>query len=140
MKHLFTCFAACLFLSCCQNAEKSKTAEIQAKAQDVAQSFLTAYLHLDFDEVLPLCTPESELKADLEQNAQRVYAMNQQMQELLKKDLLAYRCAVDSLTLNPSKDSAFVAYTVFTPEVPNGIPGKLSMACEKQEWKIVKIL
>ena len=140
MKHLLICMTACLFLSCGQSSEKAKTAQIQEKAQEVAQNFLTAYLHLDFDKVLPLCSPESELKADLEQNAQRVHAMSPQMQEFLKKDLMAYRCAVDSLSLNPSKDSALVAYTVFTPEVPSGIPGKLSMACEESQWRIFKIL
>ena len=138
MKHLCLCVAACLFLSCGQNSDKAKTAEAQAKAQEIAQSFLTAYFQLDFDTALPLCG--HALKADLELSAQRVRELSLDMQELLKKDLQAYSSNINNIELNPSKDSAFVSYSVCTPETPDGIPSHLTVAKEEQDWKVVKLL
>jgi hypothetical protein len=131
------CIAACLFLSCGQTSNKADV-DTKTRAKEVAQTFLTAYLQLDFDETLPLCG--RTLQADLELSAQRVRALTPDMQETLKKDLKAYSFVVNDIDLNPSKDSAFVSYIVITPEAPGGLPGNLTMAIEEQEWKVVKLL
>jgi len=136
MKHLFICILSCLFLSCGQNTDKAQTPDSLAK--ELAESFLTAYLHLDFDEALPLCG--QALQADLELSAQRVRSLSPDMQEILKEDLQAYSCKIDNLNFNSSKDSVFVDYTIITPEAPDGFPGSLTVAKEEQEWKVVKLL
>jgi len=135
MKHLFIFIAACLFLSCGQSSDKTGTG---TKAEKIAQNFLNAYLHLDFDEALPLCG--LALQADLELSAQRFYSLSPDIQELLKKDLEVYQYTINTIDFNPPKDSAFVAYTLFTPEAVDGIPSQLTVALEEQEWKVVKLL
>ncbi|MCL2502486.1 MAG: hypothetical protein FWE30_07980 [Bacteroidales bacterium] len=138
MKHLCLCVAACLFLSCGQNSDEAKTAEAQTKVQEIAQTFLAAYLQLDFDGALLLCG--QALHADLKLSAQRIYELSSDMQELLKKDLGAYSFNIVDIELNPSKDSASVSYFVFTPEIPDGVPTHLTVAKEEQGWKVVKLL
>ena len=102
---------------------------------EVANDFLNAYLRLDFDWVLPLCG--SELQADLELSAKIFQTWSPEVQEQRKEELEAYHHTIDNVRLNPSKDSAFVAYTVFTPEAPGGNSGKLTMTLEEEGWKVV---
>ena len=133
MKRLFLIATLLFFMASCNSTP-------EPKFEPMVQTFLTAYFQLDYDQVLPMCG--AHLKADLEQSAQVVRNLPAWAQEKLHNDLSVYSFAIESVHVNPAKDSVFVQSLVFTPEAPapKGTKSHLTLAKEENEWKIVKLL
>jgi len=104
----------------------------------VAFTFLTAYFNLDFEQSLPLCG--EALKTDLERSAKTIGELSEFAQNKLRNDLSVYSFKIEKVDLNQTKDSAFVSYTVFTPEAPQGVPSHLTLTKEEAAWKVAKLL
>jgi len=104
------------------------------RPHQVADAFLTAYFGVDFEQLLPLCATGSELKSDMERNARAIGA------ERRLADLAAYSFRIDDVQLNCTKDSAFVSYFLFAPEIPDGIASRLTLIKENNDWRIAKLL
>jgi hypothetical protein len=126
-----TTFSLLFLAASCSNTSHPKQDEI-------ALTFLTSYFNLDFEQTLPLCG--EVLKADLEQSAIAISGLSQGAQDKLRNELSVYSFKIEKVELNNAKDSAFVSYNVFMPEAPEGVPSHLTMAKEKHEWKVVKLL
>ena len=133
MKRILFLATLFFFITSCSNS-------LEPKPEQIVQTFLTAYFQIDYDQILPMCG--QKLKADLEQSAQAVRNLPPWAQDKLRSDLLAYSFQIENFDLNPSKDSAFVNYLVFTPEAPapEGTKSHLTLAKEENEWKVVKLL
>lgn len=121
---------------------------IDSKPFEVADAFLTAYFKVDFDNLLPLCLPNSELKLDMERNARSLLGerlqsneSNQSIEQRLN-DLSLYRFKIENIQINQTKDSAFVLYFIFTPEIPDGIESRLTLikVKEEEDWRVAKLL
>ena len=89
-----------------------------------------------------MCVPDSELKSDLEQHAKSLSKLSQAALDQRRNMMSAYSFKVEKVDVNPTNDSAFVVYLVFTPEAPapKGIASRLTMAKYDNEWKIAKLL
>lgn len=132
-----------LFLSAC-------AINPNTKAHEATDAFLTAYFTVDFERLIPLCATDSELKSDMERNAralgwtpQQTDDNQQERQQALKRrlaDLADYNYRIDHVQLNHTKDSAFVSYSIFTPELPDGIASRLTLIKEKEDWRVAKLL
>jgi len=140
-----------LFLSAC-------AANPDTKAHEATDAFLTAYFTVDFERLIPLCATDSELKSDMERNARALgwtpqqtddnqqahqsYQMQERQQALKRRlaDLADYNYRIDHVQLNHTKDSAFVSYSIFTPELPDGIASRLTLIKEKEDWRVAKLL
>jgi len=125
---LFLCVVSC-----------NSVADTNPKPEQIAYTFLTAYYSLDFGQIVPMCVSESILKSDMELNAQVIGGYPQATIDEKRADLAAYSFQIDHVDLNRAKDSAFISYTIFTPEVPNGIESRLTLIKEEHEWKVAKL-
>jgi len=119
------------FIASCNNASEPNT-------EQIAQTFLTAYFQLDYDQFLPMCG--AKLRADLELSAQTVRRLPLEAQKKLRDELSDYRFSIENESFNATKDTVFVNYLVFTPDATQGLPGHLTMALEEKEWKVVKLV
>ncbi|MCL2727250.1 MAG: hypothetical protein FWD56_02565 [Bacteroidales bacterium] len=131
MKHIFTLTALLFFVASCNNAS-------EPKPEQIAQTFLTAYFQLDYDQFLPMCG--AKLRADLEQSAQTVRKLSLEAQKQLRDELSDYRFRIEDTELNATKDTVFVNYLVYIPDATQGLPGHLTMALEEKQWKVVKLV
>jgi len=107
---------------------------------EIAQTFLTAYFQLDYDQILSLCLSDSPLKSDLEQRAKAIEALSKGAQDKLRRDLSVYTFQIEQVETSPTKDSAFVSYLIHTPEAPEGVPSHLTLVMENRAWKVAKLL
>jgi len=110
------------------------------KPEEVANAFLSAYYLADFDQILSLCTSGSEFASDMARNAQFYNSYTPEAWDILHKELEDYHFTIQNVTINRSKDSAFVHYLVFTPLIPEGAESRLTLVKEEDEWKIAKLL
>ena len=101
---------------------------------------MTAYLQIDFEQILPLCAADAPLKSDMEQNARSLNASLPELQKRLRDDLKRYTFEIGAVKINPSRDSAFVSYSLFTPELPDGLPCRLTLVKEEYAWRVSKLL
>jgi len=110
------------------------------KPEEVAHAFLSAYYLADFDQILPLCISGSKFASDMARNAQFYNSYTPEACDILHKELEDYHFTIQNVTINRSKDSAFVRYMVFTPLIPEGEESLLTLIKEEDEWKIAKLL
>jgi len=123
-----------LTVSCYHPAESTPTPE------QIAKAFLTAYYQPDFDQIIHLCASGSTLKSDMERNAQTYHGYPPETQKKLSIDLAAYSFRIEQVDLNRTKDSAFVSYSIFTPEFVNGKACRLTLIKEEHDWKVARLL
>ncbi|MDR2585488.1 MAG: hypothetical protein LBC84_04605 [Prevotellaceae bacterium] len=133
MKRFFSFIAIFFIIASCNSAT-------EPQPEQVAQKFLTAFFNVDYDQILSMCLPGSQLKSDIERNAETIGGVSQAAQELYRSDLSSYHFTIDSVNLNSRKDSAVVFYTIIFPDIVTQKPGNLTMVKENQEWKIAKLL
>ena len=133
MKHFIILTSIVLCTVSCQNTPDPAPKEI-------ALTFLTSYFQIEYDKILPLCASDSELKSDLERSAQTIASFSQGAQDKLRNELSVYRFQIEQVDITPKKDSAFVSYLIFSPEMPDGIESHLTMVKEDKEWKVLKLL
>jgi len=138
MQYFFT-ITTLLFLAVSCNIS-SKSTPTPESPEQIAEKFLTAYFYPDFDQILQLCATGSILKSDMERNAQTYHGYPPETQKKLGIDLATYNCNIDYVNVSHTKDSAFVSYSIFTPEFVNGKACKLTLIKEENEWKVVKLL
>ena len=133
MKHFIILTSIVLCTVSCQNTPDPAPKEI-------ALTFLTAYFQTDYDQIFPLCASDSQLKSDLEQSARAIETLSQGAQDKLRNELSVYRFQIEQVDITPKKDSAFVSYLIFSPEMPDGIESHLTMVKEDREWRVAKLL
>ena len=121
-----------LAISCSRSSEP--------KPEQVAEAFLTAYYLPDFERIISLCASGSLLQSDMEKNAQSFYGYPPEIQDKWRKDLTTYNFCVNQVEVNSAKDSAFVIFAIFAPEVPGGIVSRLTLIKEEEEWKVAMLL
>jgi len=139
MKYFLTITTLLFFVISCNNPSDSTPTPTPTPEQ-IAEKFLSAYFCPDFDQILLLCASGSILKSDMERNAQTFYGYPPEIQKKLSIDLEAYNFNIDRINVSPAKDSAFVSYSIFTPEFVNGKACNLTLIKEENEWKVVKLL
>ena len=108
--------------------------------ESVADDFLTAYYQVDFDRISSLCVSGSVLRSDMERNAQSFNGYAPEVQDKWRNDLAAYSFRIEQVYSNRAKDSAFVSYTIFAPEAPEGIASRLTLIKEESEWRVAGLL
>lgn len=76
----------------------------------------------------------------MEQNARAFGEANSNLQEERINILVNYHYSIQEVRINQAKDSAFVTYLVFTPEIPLGNESHLTLVIENNDWKVAKLL
>ena len=135
MKYFLTITTLLFFIISCNNPSDTPT----PTPEHIAEKFLTAYFYPDFEQIVLLCAPGSILKSDMERNAQTFNGYLPETQEKLRIELASYSFKIEQADLNRTKDSAFVSYSIFTPEFINGIACRLTLIMEEDEWKVAKL-
>ena len=133
MKYFFLFSTLLLLVTSCNSPS-------EPKPEQVAEAFLTAYYLPDFDQIISLCASGSILQSDMERNALSFNEYPPEIQDKWRKDLTTYNFCVNQVEVNSAKDSAFVTFAIFAPEVPGGIVSRLTLIKEEDEWKVAMLL